>query len=138
MKSHQLSHKKNPKDIRLFNQNGHGAHYLIEHNCSVDDAKDDFYTIVCTHLVETKALYLENDSTDMICTIFDAKSTKDFLNVFDSFWESLLRKINNKQKWQSPPMFVEAEVHESYYSKIDSDSEHSDHDVSGEDFVVNK
>ena len=52
----------------------------------------------------------------MICTIFDSKSPKALFNVSDSFRED--KNIINRRKWQAPPMVVEAEVHENYYSEI--------------------
>ena len=35
-----------------------------------------------------------------------------------------------------PPMVVEAEVHENYYLEIESDSEISDNEASGEDMAL--
>ena len=46
--------------------------------------------------------------------------------------------INNRRKWQAPPMIVEAEVHENYYSEIKSDSEISDNEASDEDLALNQ
>ena len=109
--------------------------YLIDHNSSADDG-NDFYPIVCTHLGETKALHLKNDGAEMICTIFDSKSPKALFNVADSFREG--KNINNRRDWQAPPMVVEAEVHESYYSEIESDSESSDNEASDEDLALNQ
>ena len=136
LNGHQLAHKESPKDIRFFNQSGHEVQYLIDHNSPADDGNDDFYPIVCTHLGETKALHLKNDGTEMICTIFDSKSPKALFNVSDSFREG--RNINNRRKWQALPMVVEAEVHENYYSKIESDSEISDDEVSDKDLALNQ
>ena len=128
LNGHQLSHKENPKDIRFFNQSGHEVKYLIDHNSSADDGNDDFYPIVCTHLGETKTLHLKNDGTEMICTIFDSKSPKALFNVPDSFREG--KNINSRRKWQALPMVVEAEVHENYYSEIESGSESCDNEAS--------
>ena len=72
----------------------------------------------------------------MICTIFDSKSPRAPFNVSDSFREG--NNINNRRKWQAPPMVVEAEVHENYYSKIESDSEISDNEASDEDLALNQ
>ena len=72
----------------------------------------------------------------MICTIFDSKSPKALYNVSDSFREG--KNINNRRKWQAPPMVVEAEVHENYYSEIESDSEISDDEASDEDLALNQ
>ena len=131
-----MAHKEIPKDIRFFNQSGHEVQYLIDHNSPADDGNDDFYPIVCTHLGETKALHPKNDGTEMICTIFDSKSPKALYNVSDSFREG--KNINNRRKWQAPPMVVEAEVHENYYSEIESDSEISDDEASDEDLALNQ
>ena len=136
LNAHQLAHKEIPKDIRFFNQSGHEVQYLIDHNSPADGGNDDFYPIVCTHLGETKALHLKNDGTEMICTIFDSKSPKALFNDSDSFREG--RNINNKRKWQIPPMVVEAEFHENYYSEIESDSEISDDEASDEDLALNR
>ena len=136
LNGHQLAHKEIPKDIRFFNQSGHEVQYLIEYNRPADGGNDNFYPIVCTHLGETKALHLKNNVTEMICTIFDSKSPKALFNDSDSFREG--KNINNKQKWQAPPMVVEAEVHENYYSEIESDSESSDNEASDEDLALNK
>ena len=136
LNGHQLAHKEIPKDIRFFNQSGNEVQYLFDHNSSADDKNDDFYPIVCTHLGETKALHLKIDGTEMICTIFDSKSPKALLNVSDSLREG--KNINNRRKWQAPPMLVEAEVHEYYYSEIESDSEISDDEASDEDLALNQ
>ena len=132
----QLAHKEIPKDIRFFNQSGHEVQYLIDHHSSADDGNDDLYPIVCTHLGETKALHFKNDGTEIICTIFDSKSSKALFNVSDSFREG--KHINNSRKWQAPPMVVEAEVHENYYSEIESDSESSDNEAFDEDLALNQ
>ena len=124
---HQLAHKEIPKDIRFFNQSVHEVQYLIDHNSSADDGNDDFYPIVCTHLGETKALHLKNIGTELICTIFDSKSPKALFNVSDSFREG--KNINNRRKWQ---------VHEIYYSEIESDREISDNEASDEDLALNQ
>ena len=71
-----------------------------------------------------KALYLRNDGTDMICTIFDSKPAKLLLYFSDSLRES--KNNINRRKWQALPMVVEAEVHENYYSEIETDCEESD------------
>ena len=136
LNGHQLAHKEIPKDIRFFNQSGHEVQYLIDHNSPAADENDDFYPIVCTHLGETKALHLKNDGTEMICTIFDSKSPKALYNVSDSFREG--KNINNRRKWQAPLMVVEAEVHENYYSEIESDSEISDDEASDDDLALNQ
>ena len=72
----------------------------------------------------------------MICTIFDSKSLKALFNVSDSFREG--KNINNRRRWQAPPMLVEAEVHVNYYSEIESDSEISDNEASDEDLALNQ
>ena len=72
----------------------------------------------------------------MICTILDSKSPKALFFVSDSFREG--RNINSRRKWQAPPMLVEAEVHENYYSEIESDSEISDDEASDEDLALNQ
>ena len=72
----------------------------------------------------------------MISTIFDSKSPKTLFNASDSFREG--KNINNRRKWQAPPMVVEAEVHENYYSEIASDSEISDNEASNEDPALNQ
>ena len=136
LNGHQLAHKEIHKDIRFFKQSGHEVQYLIDHNSSADDGDDDFYPIVCTHLGETKALHLKNDGTEMICTIFDSKSPKALFNVSYSFREG--KNINNRRKWQAQTMVVEAEVHENYYSEIESDSEISDSEASDEDLALNQ
>ena len=55
---------------------------------------------------------LKNDGTEMICTIFDSKSPKALFNVSDSFREE--ENINNRRKSRTPPLVVEAELHENY------------------------
>ena len=134
LNGHQLIHKEIRKDFRFFNQSGHDVQYLIDHKSPADDENDNFYPIVCTHLGETKAPHLKNGGTEMICTILDSKSLKVLINVFDSFREG--KNINNRRKWQAPPMLVEAEVQENYYSKIESDSEISDYEESNEDLAL--
>ena len=136
LNGHQLAHKEIPKDIRFLNQSGHEVQYLIDHNSSADDGNDDFYPIICTHLGETEELHLKNDGTEIICPIFDLKSPKSLFNVSDSFLES--KNINNRRKWQNPPMVVEAEVHENYYSEIESDNEISDDEASDEDLALSQ
>ena len=135
LNGHQLAHKEIPKDIRFFNQSGQEVHHLIDHNSSADDGNYNIYPIICTHLGETKELHLKNDGTEMICTIFDLKSPKALFIVSDSFREG--KNINNRRKQQAPPMVVEAEVHENYYSENESDSEISDNEASVEDLALN-
>ena len=72
----------------------------------------------------------------MACTIFDSKSPKALFNVSDSFRDG--KNINNRQKWQAPPIVVEAEARENYYSEIESDSEISDDEATDEDFALNQ
>ena len=72
----------------------------------------------------------------MICTIFDSKSPKALFNVSDSFREG--KNINTRRKWQAPPMVVEAEVHENYFSEIESDNESSENEASDEELALNQ
>ena len=136
LNGHQLAPEEISKDIKFFNHSGHEVQYLIDHNSSAGDGNDDFYPLVCSHLGETKALHLKNDGTEMICTILDSKSPKALFNVSDSFREG--KNITNRRKWQAPPMLVKAEVHENYYSEIESDSEISDDEASDEDLALNQ
>ena len=126
-----LLHKEIPKDIKFFSQSGHEVQYLIDQNSPAESANDDFYPINCTHLGETKKLHLKNDGTDLICTAYDPNSPKALSDVSDSFREG--KDINIRRKWQAPPMVVEADVHENYYSEIDSGNDNSDNEVSDED-----
>ena len=131
LNGHQLLHKEIPKDIKFFSQSGHEVQYLIDHNSPAESANDDFYPIICTHLGETKKLHLKNDGTDLICTIYDPNSPKALFDVSDSLREG--KDINIRRKWQDPPMVVEADVHENYYSEIYSGNDNSDNEVSDED-----
>ena len=72
----------------------------------------------------------------MICTIFDLKSPKALFNVSDSFREG--KNVNNRRKWQAPPMVMEAEVHENFSSEIESNSEISDDEASDEDLALSQ
>ena len=74
---------------------------------------------------------MKNDGTDLICTVYDPNSPKALLDVSDSFREG--KDINIRRNWQAPPMVVEADVHESYYSEIDSGNENSGNEASDED-----
>ena len=76
------------------------------------------------HVFETETLHLKDDGTEMISTIFDSKSPKVLPDVSDSFREG--KNINFRRKTQAPPMVVEAEVHEKFYSEIEFDTEISD------------
>ena len=64
----------------------------------------------------------------MICTFLDSKSSIGLVNVLYSFREC--KNVTNRQIWQAPRIAVEAEVHESFYSEMDSDNEDSDNEVS--------
>ena len=108
---YRLAHKEISKDISFFDQTGLEIQNLLDHNSSADDGSDNFDPIVCTNLGETKALHLENDATEMICTSFHSKSPNVLFNVSDSFRAN--ENNNNTRKWQAPPMFVEARVHEN-------------------------
>ena len=66
-----------------------------------------FLSHFCTHLGETKALHLKNDGTEMVCTFFELKSPKALFDVSDFFLEC--KNLNNRRKWQTPSMVVEAE-----------------------------
>ena len=123
LNGHQLAPKDIPKDIRFLNQNGHEVQYLIDHKSFADDGKDDFFPIFCTHICESRV-------------IFDSKSCKAFLNVSDFSREG--KNINTGRKWQAPLMVMEAEVHEDYYSAIESDSEISDNEASNEDIALSQ
>ena len=72
----------------------------------------------------------------MICTTFDSNLTKVLFNVSDSFREG--KNFNIRRKRQSPPMVVEAEVNENFYSEIESDSEISESGASDEDLSLNQ
>ena len=135
LNGHQLLHKEIPKDIKFFSQSGHEVQYLIDHNSPAESANDDFYPIVCTHLGETKKLHLKNDGTDLICTVYDPNSPKALFDVSDSFREG--KDINIRRKWQTPPIVVEADVHENHYSEIDSETDNSDNEASDEDPLLN-
>ena len=136
LNGHHLVHKESPKDIKFFNQSGHEVQYLNDHNSSADDGNDNFHPIVCTQLGETKALHLKNDGIEMICTIFDSKLPNALFNISNFFPDG--KNINNRHKWQAPPMVVQAEVHENCYPEIDSDSEISDNKASDEDLALNQ
>ena len=131
LNSHQLLHKEIPKDRDFFSQSGHEVQYLIDHNSPAESANDDFYPIICTHLGETKKLHLKNNGTDLICTIYDPTSPKTLFDVSDSIRKG--KDTNIRRKWQAPPMVVEADVHENYYSEIDSGNDNSDNEASDED-----
>ena len=133
---HQLVHKEIPKGIRFFNQSGYEVQYLLGHKSSADDGTDDIYPFVCTHRGARKTFNPKNDGTEMICTIYGSNSPKVLFNISDSFGEG--KNINNRRKWQAPPMVVEAEVHENYYSEIESDSEIRDNEAYNEDLVLNQ
>ena len=122
LNGHQLSHKEISTDIRFFNQNEHEVQNLIDRKSYPVEGNDNFYPIVCTHLPETIGL------------IFDLKSLNAPFIVFDSFQEG--KKINVTRKWQTSQMVAEAEFHENFYSKIETDSEKSDNQVSDEDLVL--
>ena len=132
LNDHQLAHKEILKGIRFFIQNGQEVQKLIGHICSVDDAKDDIYPIGFTYLSKTKALHLKNDGIDVICTIFGAKWPKVLLMclILAEKSKTLTRDENGELHWK----FVEEDVHENYWSEIDSNSEHGDHEVSDEDY----
>ena len=49
-----------------------------------------------------------------------------------------MQRISNRRKWQVPPMVVEAEVHEKYYSEFESDSEISDNEAFDEDLALDQ
>ena len=136
MNYHQFAQKEILKDIRFFNQSGQEIQKPIDHNSSADDGNDNFYPIVCTYLCETKAFHLKNDGTEMIFTIFDSKTPKVLFNVSLSLREG--KNINNRRKWQTPPLVVEAEVQENYYSKIEPDSELTDNEAFVEDLDFNQ
>ena len=120
--------KEIAKDIRFFNQNALEVESQIDYKGSADDANDSFSPIICTHLGETKTIQLKKDATVMICTIFDCNSSAGLSNVSDSFPEC--KNVTNKQNRQAPPIAVETEIHENFYSEIDSDNEDSENDVS--------
>ena len=46
------------------------------------------------------------------------------------------QNINNQRKWKAPPVVMEAEVHENYYSENESDSEIGDNEASDEDLAL--
>ena len=77
-----------------------------------------------------------NDGIDMVCTIFDSKLPKVLFNVSGSLREG--KNINKRRKWQTPPMVVEAEVHENYYSEVETDNGGSDTEVSHKDVVLDR
>ena len=136
MNGHQLAYKEIPQDTRFFNENKHEVKNLFDHKCSVEDGNVDFYTIVCTHLGETKTVHLKNDRAERICTFFDSKSPRDLLHASDFLRDG--KNVNNRRKLQVPPMVVEANFHENFFSAMDSDCGESDNEVFDDDLVKDR
>ena len=126
-------------EIKFFNQTGHEVQNL---KISLTTAalllmqKTIFYPLVRMHLDRTKALHFKNDGLDRIWTFFDSKSPIVLSNISNSFRE--VKNINNRRKWQAPPLVVGAEVHVNFYSEIESNNEDSENEVSGEDLVLDQ
>ena len=68
--------------------------------------------------------------------VFDSKLPEIFSNISDSFPEG--KNINKRRERKTAPMVVEAEVHEKYYSEIETDSEESDYEISDEDLFLDR
>ena len=85
---------------------------------------------------KTKAFHLRIDGTNMICRSFGSKSTEAVFIFLDFFPEG--KNINNRRKWQALPKVLKAEGHESFYSRIEIESEKSDNEVSDEDLVLDR
>ena len=133
LNSHQLAHSEIPKEISFFNKCEHEVQYLIDHNSCADDGNDSFCCIVLKHPGETKALYLRNDGTDLICTDFDSKSPKALFNISDSLQQG--KSNDNRRKCQGPPMVLQVEIHENIYSDDETNSEESDNEITDQDLV---
>ena len=58
---HQLNHKKIPKDIELYDEQGSPVAYRIQHDDNPNDTCNDFYLIHCQHGNGNKVLRLHND-----------------------------------------------------------------------------
>ena len=72
----------------------------------------------------------------MICKVFGSNSPKAVFNVSDCFQEGQI--INNRRRWQTPPMVLGAGVHKNFCSEIDSDRAAINNKVSDEDLVLDR
>ena len=58
---HQLQHKKLPRDIQFFDEQGQQITYKINHDDTTGDTCNDFYPIHCQQGKDQKILRLYND-----------------------------------------------------------------------------
>ena len=63
---HQLQHKRIPRDIEFFDEQGTPVTYRIQHEDNPNDTCNDFYPIKKTPGNEQKILRLKNDGEDFI------------------------------------------------------------------------
>ena len=62
---HQLQHKRIPRDIEFFDENGTPVSYQIHHEDNPKETCNDFYPIKYERVNEEKMLRLQNDGEDL-------------------------------------------------------------------------
>ena len=117
---HQLQHKKLPRDIQFFDEQGQQNRYKINHDDTSAETCNDFYPIHCQQGKNQKILRLHNDgenfSLNSISTDFSTSSVQSAADCF-----RMGRTINQfRQLWRpgSPVSVSSSQSSSGTYSYI--------------------
>ena len=128
LNGHQLPYTKIPKEIHFFNQTDLKFSISLTTTAVLMMELTIFIPLFAHIWVKQRNFSLK------IILLACWKSPKALLKVSDSFREG--KNFNKRRKWQAPSLVVETEVHEYFYSEIETDSEESANEVSDEDIVL--
>ena len=118
---HQLRHKRIPRDIEFFDENGTPVTYQIQHEDNPNDTCSDFYPIKYKRGNEGKILRLQNDGEDFtVSSMLDEFPIISVQQASDCF--RMGRFINQFRRICGPETQSNASVNTSNteYSSINS------------------
>ena len=101
MKKYQKKHKRIPKDIQFYDDQGHEVKYFIEH----DDeglSSNDFCPVICTTSTDKRRLLLKNDGHDFEVT--------DHITYQISSMNDISTKLKLGENLNVPPTKTEEDI----------------------------
>ena len=126
----QLNHKKIPRDIDFYDEQGPPVTYQIQHDDNLNDTCNDFYPIHCQHGNDNKVLRWHNDGENfMLNSLSNEFPSTTIHSTTDCF--RLGKTINQFRRLCLPSTqsLSSAENSDPTYSSIDSLSTNGDDDA---------
>ena len=130
---HQLQHKKIPRDIELYDEQGCPITYRFQHDDNSNDTCNDFYPIHCQLGNDNKVLRLHNDGENFtLNSLSNEFPSTTIQSASDCF--RLGKKINQFRRLCLPSTqsLSSAEDYDPTYSSIDSLNTNEDDDALAE------